>query len=90
MNRIALAALLPLIWAASAQAQPMDPNMKGMSMPAAKSAPAKTHTATRPASTKPAAVRRRVRHKPRMAGMAMPASRGRRAALRMTWRQCPG
>jgi copper resistance protein B len=83
MNRIALVALLPLMWAAGAEAQPMDPNMKGMSMPAAKSAPAKTYTAARPAKKKPAAARRRVHHKPRMAGMAMPArSEKARAAAR--------
>ena len=77
MNRIALAALLPVIWAASAQAQPMDPKMKGMSMPAAKSPPNKTHTATRPVTEKAAGARRRIRHKPGIAAMAMPAHGGK-------------
>ncbi len=90
MNRIALAALLPLIWAASAEAQPMDPNMKGMSMPAAKSAPAKTHTAARPAKKKPAAARRRVRHKTGMAGMAMPARSGAASVAAHDMASMPG
>jgi copper resistance protein B len=63
MNRIALVALLPLIWAAEAEAQPMDPNMKGMSMPAASSAPAKAHPSVKAVKKKPIASRPRVHRK---------------------------
>ncbi|MDB5446689.1 MAG: copper resistance precursor [Phenylobacterium sp.] len=53
MSRIALIALLPVLWSAPAAAQPMDPNMPGMSMPAAKPAAkpkARKHPAKPPAA----------------------------------------
>ncbi|MDB5442625.1 MAG: copper resistance precursor [Phenylobacterium sp.] len=56
MNRLALVAALPLLWAAPAAAQPMDPNMPGMTMPAAKPKPtAKVKPAKKPKAKKPAA-----------------------------------
>jgi copper resistance protein B len=69
MNRVALLALLPLMWAAAAEAQPMDPNMKGMSMPAAKSAPATAHPTSKAAKKKPTTARRRGHRKAVRAGM---------------------
>lgn len=64
MKRLALIALAPLAFAAPGAAQPMDPNMPGMSMPA----PKKAATKPKPAPAHPAPPMST------MPGMAMPAT----------------
>lgn len=75
MSRIALVALIPLMWAASAGAQPMDPNMPGMAMPSTKPASAKPGPKPKPkvAVTKKApAVHPAGHDMSSMPGMTMP------------------
>lgn len=60
MSRATLAALLPLLWAAQAAAQPMDPNMPGMKMPGMHAPPPQGAQTSGPAAhAKPAAKTRR-------------------------------
>jgi copper resistance protein B len=73
VNRFAAAALLPLLWAAPAAAQQMDPNMPGMNM-SAKPRPAAKHPAPKPAAKK-AAPAHAGHDMSNMPGMAMPAAR---------------
>jgi copper resistance protein B len=72
MNRLALLGMASVLLAGPVAAQPMDPNMPGMSMPAAKPKPpakAKARSPKAPPATPPA-----VRHDmSSMPGMAMPA-----------------
>lgn len=76
MNPVALLALLPLMWTAAAEAQSMDPNMKGMSIPAANSAPAKAHPAIKAAKKQPTTSRRPVHRKAAEAKVASAPRRG--------------
>ena len=55
MSRIALTALLSLMWVGTAAAQPMDPSMPGMKMPAAKATPAAKPKAATPKPATPKA-----------------------------------
>jgi copper resistance protein B len=76
MNRLALLLLLPAIIAAPAVAQPMDPNMAGMNMSAAKAKPAVKHPIRKRAgrsTVKPAAAHTG-HDMSNMPGMAMPAA----------------
>lgn len=66
MSRLALTALLPLLWAAPALAQPMDPNMPGMSHPK----PAKPAAKPKPAHAEHGAASQPESQAP-MAGMNM-------------------
>jgi copper resistance protein B len=77
MRRLALIALAPLALATPGLAQPMDPNMPGMSMakPTAKPAakPANSHAKQRKARRARAKATATTAAMPGMAGMAMPA-----------------
>jgi copper resistance protein B len=74
MNEAFLLVLIPVLWTAPAVAQPMDPNMPGMAMPASKAKPA-TKPKTKKAVAKPrAAADPHAGHEmSSMPGMAMPA-----------------
>lgn len=75
MNRTALLLLLlPMVWAAPAAAQPMDPNMPGMNMSAAKAKPAAKHTTHKRLSRKAPAAANAGHDMSKMPGMAMPAA----------------
>ena len=79
MNRLALIALAPLAaLAGPAFAQPMDPNMPGMTMPkpAAKSAAAPTKAHAKPKKARPAQAKSgtAMSSMPGMPGMAMPSA----------------
>jgi copper resistance protein B len=77
MNRLALIVLAPVALASPAFAQPMDPNMPGMTMPKpAAKAPAKPtmpHAKPKKARPAPAKAAADMASMPGMAGMAMPA-----------------
>lgn len=75
MSRLLLLLIgaLSLLWSAPAAAQPMDPNMPGMTMPAVKPKPPAKAKARKPAA-KPAAAGAKAGHDmSSMPGMAMPA-----------------
>ena len=78
MNRLALLALLPLITAAPAFAQPMDPNMPGMTMPMASTKP---HTKPKKAHSPSGRAQTMTRRaKPRLAKPVVNAAHSRQAS----------